>query len=156
MMSSNGATSICVRDARPEDLDTMMLLGEEIRLNSHLYFPPINPEFTREMAKIWFANKDMFCVFVAEKDGEVVGMLTGACAPFAFSPEKRASIDLFHVFKAHRSYAVARRLLDAFMEWQAYLGAKMVNMGSSTGTDISPLAKRYGFDEVGSNYVRVH
>lgn len=140
-----------------EDLPAMMEIGESIRLESAVYFPPIDPEFTQEMAKLWLANPDMFCVFVAEKeDGEIVGMLTGACAPFAFSPERRASIDLFHIRKAHRSYAAARRLLDAFMEWEKHQGAKMANLGSATGVNMEPLAKRFGFEPAGMNYVRVH
>lgn len=157
MMSSNGSTNISVRSARLEDLPAMMEIGESIRLESAVYFPPIDPDFTAEMAKLWLANPDTFCVFVAENDaGEVVGMLTGACAPFAFSPERRASIDLFHIRKAHRSYATCRRLLDAFISWEEYLGAKMINLSSSTGADLSPLAKRFGFEAVGTNYVRVH
>lgn len=157
MMSSNGQKNISVRSARLDDVSAMIEIGSAIRLESAVYFPPVDEDFTHEMAKLWLGNPDVFCVFVAEtNDGEIVGLLTGACAPFAFSPERRASIDLFHVRKSHRGSVAAKRLLDAFTSWEEYLGAKMAVLGSATGKDIGPFARRFGFEEIGVNYARIH
>ena len=143
-----------IRSATASDIPDLIRLGEEMRLESRTYFPPIEPDWVHAMAAEWLKQPEVYCIFVAEKDGEVIGFLTGFCGPVSFSRQKKASTDLLFVSKQARSLRVVLGLLQVFESWAREREAKSTFVGVSTGADLSKLMTRLGFEEAGAIYAR--
>ncbi len=91
---------------------------------------------------------------VAEKDGQVVGMLAARKQSPWFSEDRDVSEDLFYVAPEHRGGRAAYMLMREFMAWAAENAPCHVRAGVATGT--GPAAERlyqhFGMTHQGGNY----
>lgn len=119
-----------VRLATPDDLNTLTRMGERF-----LAFSPLaqvvepDPYAMREVLERFakpgtlLAESDT-AVWVAEKEGEVVGGLVAAISPVWFAPHARVATELaWWVAAEHRGGTAAIKLHAAFERWAQAHGA---------------------------------
>lgn len=70
--------------------------------------------------------------FVAEQQGEIVGMIGGMLTEYYFSMERFAADFALYITPEHRKSFLASRLVRAFERWAFSLGAREVTLGIST------------------------
>jgi ribosomal protein S18 acetylase RimI-like enzyme len=121
-----------IRPATEEDLPQMVHLWREM-MDYHArcdarFQPKPSPEAERAWTKyvqdtIW--TSDEWCVFVAERDGELVGQICGELreAVPVFRSHTYGYVTDIVVDPATRRLGIGRALLDALREWMAERGA---------------------------------
>lgn len=93
-------------------------------------------------------------MFVAERAGEVVGMLAASPKEVWFGPDVLVVEELFYVKPAHRGSFAAYRLMESFMAWAKSLGRCHVRAGVATRLDNAAgrLYQHFGLEFDGGNY----
>lgn len=80
----------------------------------------------------WFSTGG---AFVAELDGQRIGMIAGAVTEHFFTEDKFATDFVVYVKPEHRGSSAAVRLIKAFEEWATEQGVKEICLGVSTEVD---------------------
>ena len=96
-------------------------------------------------------------LFIAERDGEPVGMVLGAVTPHFFGNDLMASDFVVYIHPDHRGGSLVVRMLKKFEAWAFSLGAKVVSFGVSTEIDAErtiELYKRLGYRVTGAIAVK--
>ena len=91
-------------------------------------------------------------VFVAEKDGQIVGGIAGGVTSHWFSDELTGFEYSFFILPEHRHGLVAMKLLLAMKAWCTAKGAKTLRIGITTGINVEGTARFYrymGFEDAG-------
>ena len=94
------------------------------------------------------------CLFVAERDGEIIGFLSGELregSP-AFNPKTWAAIEDIYVAPDHRSLGVGRALFGECQKWAKKKGADGVSLQVAAG---NTRARRF-YEELGFREVSVY
>lgn len=152
-----------VRPATIDDLDELLRLGEEMRQESIIEFPRINPQ----MVGYFLENKGkipglILEVFVADlymsnntpSDG-LVGFMVGLVGPPFFSEITVGYHNIFYVTPEHRAKMFGVRLIKAFEAWAIENGASATELCVDTGlkTDrTGRLYERMGYEYMGGKY----
>lgn len=102
----------------------------------------------------WLCDNHTKVMFVAEKDGQVVGMLAACLIATWFGSDVAASEELFFVHPEHRGSRAALVLMKSFCEWAKDAGAKHLRAGVATGTGKAAerLYQHVGMHYVGGNF----
>lgn len=96
-------------------------------------------------------------VCVAEREGEIVGVLIGAVSPFWFSEETEAVELLLYVAPSARGGFVGKRMVELFKDWAKGKGASRTVVSISSGGDVDRKGRwleRIGFEPIGGLYAR--
>ena len=94
------------------------------------------------------------CLFVAERDGEVVGFLSGELregSP-AFKPKTWAAVEDIYVAPEHRSLGIGHTLFGECQEWAHQKGADGVSLQVAAGN----LRARKFYEALGFREVSVY
>lgn len=142
-----------VREAKPTDIDAILELGARLLRESPV-LPPHHPLKARK-ALAFFISSARNCLYVAEKNGEVVGFIAGAIDEFWWSTIKYASDVAFFVAPEHKGAGLP--LVKAFMRWvDKFPRVRYVSMGISSGLDSMDrtglMYERLGFAKAGGIY----
>lgn len=92
-------------------------------------------------------------VFVAERDGQVVGGIAGGVTAHWFSDELVGYEYSFFVLPEARHGLIATKLLIAMKAWCKAKGAKALRIGITTGINVEGTARFYrsmGFTDAGN------
>ena len=91
------------------------------------------------------------CLFVAERNGEVVGFLSGELrdgSP-AFKPKTWATVEDIYVVPDHRSLGIGYALFEECMEWAEQKGANGISLQvAAANTRARKFYEELGFREV--------
>lgn len=91
------------------------------------------------------------CLFVAERNGEVVGFLSGELregSP-AFKPKTWAAVEDIYVAPEHRSLGIGHALFEECRKWAAQKGADGISLQVAAGnTRARKFYEELGFREV--------
>ncbi len=82
-------------------------------------------------------------------------VMLGTASKSFFGPEIVASDVLIYVSPECRGNGIAKRALTSFKQWATDNGAKMINIGQTTGVtgeEFNALAERLGFRVIGKVY----
>lgn len=145
------------RSARSNDLPRLIELGSRMRLESLIWYPPVDEAFLRKNAEVVFSNPNKFCCVVAENGSNIVGWLNGLVSGYVFSPMPVAVHDIFYIAPEHRSYQTARGLILAYIEWAESLGIKrqVIRLDTALRPEkVDRFYRRMGFHPIGGQYVR--
>lgn len=82
-------------------------------------------------------------IFVAERDGLVVGGIAGGITEHWFSRDKLAFDYSFFIDPAHRHGITAMKLASAFMEWARLRGVSRISMGITTDINLEGTTRLY-------------
>ena len=146
-----------IRKATTSDLPSLITLGERMRLESLVWYPPIEEDYLREKMEVVFSHPDKFCCFVAQNGSNIVGWLNGLVSGYAFSPVPVAVHDVFYIAPEHRSYQTARGLVRAYVEWAESLGIKrqVIRLDTALRPEkVDRFYRRMGFHPIGGQYIR--
>lgn len=121
-----------------------------------------NVPFCREMYEDFLKialSQSTYCLFLYEKEGEIVGAIMGSVFCYMFSPLLQAADMGFFVKKEHRGSIIAPRLEEAYSEWaigkarEAGQSVIKIRADVSTGdTKAGAFYERRGYSYVGGNY----
>lgn len=137
-----------IRPATLDDLPRILELGELMHRESPRWS---RVAFSRPRAADFLAQLIMSewgCVFLAEKDGVIVGGIAGTATPHWASDDILADEASFFMLPEARGSMAGVRLISALKEWAGARGARWLNAGTSTGLDperTAGLYERLGF-----------
>jgi len=120
-----------IRPVTTHDTDAVLIMAEAMHAESPRFRNKnFLPEKTINIVAHLASNGGGF---VAELDGELVGMIGGVLVPHFFSDFKYACDLVVFVKPDHRGSTVAIRLVKTFEKWAFENGAEEVVLGVSTG-----------------------
>lgn len=136
-----------IRRATKDDAEALFVMARKF-----VAFAPYHDRVTatddelRAIITYFTANAT---VFVAEKHGEVIGMLVAILAPVWYAPSCRVATELaWWVEQEHRGGTAAIRLIQAYETWARNEQASMVTMSNlEVGDDncVVSMLKRMGY-----------
>jgi len=130
-----------IRPAEVTDIPRLIELGRLLHAISSYSVLRFVPEQVEATLRRLIAGEGV--VFVAERDGIVVGGFAGAVAQHWFSDELVAFDYSLFVDPQARNGITAAKLVDAFIEWAKLRGARQVCMGITTGLHVERTARFY-------------
>lgn len=142
-----------IRPATFEDVQPMVELGALMHRESRFSVLQYDPEKVGATIRYLIDNDQ--CALVAEDNGEVIGGFIGMIMPHWASQDLVASDLTLFVHPNKRGGLSAAKMVKAYREWAVSRGAKMVNLGISTGVNAEltgQLYERMGFTRIGFIY----
>ena len=139
---------ITIRHATENDLPQILEIYNDIIKNTTAvyYYEP----HTLEMRRQWFMEKQEkgFPVFVAEEDGQILGMST--IGPFRIPTAYQYTVEnTVHVAAHARGKGIGKLLLSPVIEAAKQMNMHAVIAGIDAGNEVSlHLHKSFGFEEV--------
>jgi hypothetical protein len=142
------------REITSEDFPALCVLGQQMHDESSYSHLKFSKPRLLEMFNLYMRDSDRV-VFVADRDGELLGLYAGYLSKYYFSDEFVANDIAWFVVKEKRGSRIGLRLLSCFEAWSKDKGASEVRIGYST--DINPVAfdslmQKRGYGRVGANY----
>jgi hypothetical protein len=162
-MSKSGNSSLSnveglkVREFSDDDVEPLLAMGETIHREGIYRDLDYNPVKLRRLADaVLDANNSMFCCYVAEYKGTIIGVIAGVIAVHFLGPDLSASDLFLHVSKKHRATragASARlHLIASYETWAKRKGAREITIRASRvpGTRLTQkLFLNLEFEEIG-------
>ncbi len=148
-------TRFTVRPGRRDDAAAAARLWVQ-SAREHTVYDPVYataPDAEKVMRRFLadLSSSSHSCLLVAERNGEVVGFLSGELregSP-AFSPKTWAAVEDVYVVPELRSHGIGRDLFEAFQEWAHQKGATGVSLQVAAGNRRArEFYERLGFREV--------
>lgn len=100
-------------------------------------------------------NLTFFCNVVEGDDGTVEGALAASIMQPMFSHEAVAQDHITYIRPECRSLRAIHQLVNSYIRWARDRGAREVRWEQSSGFKMEKfqvLAKRYGFDQIGTKF----
>lgn len=140
-----------IRKMIPSDVPIAIALGHAMHEESYFNFLDFDES---KLKRLWQNIEDMptmFCAFVAESDGEVIGFFVGMCHEHWFGYDKVACDLAVYIRTDKRGSTAAPRLIKAYEEWAwNTANAKEVHIGTSTNVNserVKTLYQRLGYGD---------
>lgn len=150
--------STSLRNATTDDIPRLIELGNRLRLEAAVWFPPCEPEYLTETLKRQFSSPENYCCIVAENGSNIVGWLNGLIAtPYEWSPMRVAAQRILYVAPEARSLKVVRGLIRAYVSWAEARGVTRQLIGIGNGLNLEKVDRFYrrlGFELIGGQYLR--
>lgn len=145
-----------VRRLTETDLAECIRVGARMHEESDYADLEYSPERCLALGRAAVADPDQYGWFIAERGGEIVGMMGGHCCPAYFSDDKVAEDFLVYVKPAARGGLAFLMLVKAFVSWSKESGARMIHLADSANMEgaIGALYERLGFTRIGGVYRR--
>ena len=141
-----------IRSATINDLPALLALGERMHGESRYRVLAFSREKLRTTLQMLLTAPGGF-LWVAERRGSIVGGLAAMCAQHWASDDLVATDLALFVAPEHRGGMAVRPLVEEYRGWARKLGAKLVDLGVSTGLDAERTAglfDRVGFPRIGT------
>lgn len=141
-----------IRPATHDDIDRLVILGEEMHVESRFARLPLDVDKVRALFAHLIESQDGL-LLVSEKDGEIIGGFAGYVAEHYFSRTKVACDFGLFIAHEHRGGMSAPRLMKAYAAWAKEHGAKMIQAGITTGVHVDESSRLYqalGYRQVGA------
>ena len=141
-----------IRPATPADLSALIELGKSMHAESvYSHLPFDAAKVSTLLVQLMNGSG---CVFVAERDGRVIGGFAGGIAPHYFCDVLMAFDFALFVRKDKRGALAAAYLVEAYVDWALERGIdpRNIQLGISTGVDFERTASFYSrmaFEQVG-------
>jgi dTDP-4-amino-4,6-dideoxy-D-galactose acyltransferase len=143
---SHEAPEVMVRFAHPEDIPTLQEIARSSYVDSRFYFDKCFPEEKWQAYYATWVKKSCTggaeLALVAEKDGEVVGYITGLVS----KDKPEAQYELTGVKESARRFGVGHELFRSGLDWFAQNGVEylfVVTQGRNVSTQ--RMIQRHGF-----------
>ncbi|MBD3894995.1 GNAT family N-acetyltransferase [Halomonas sp. ML-15] len=127
---------LSIREAREADLPSIYRLSDAINMEHHVNMPKdfIKPDGNHDDESYWrrFLEDDSSAVFVAERNANVVGVISVSVsnkAPFPFLVSRpRAYVATIVLDKAFRGQGIGRHLMSAAEDFAKAKGASDIRL----------------------------
>lgn len=145
-----------IRPAKPEDVQTVIALGEQMLAESRFRGYALNRAKVIATAEQMIANSQQAVVLLAESStGGAVGMLAGYVIDYFFCDALVAQDRVFFVVPEARGSSAAMKLLLAFRRWAEVRKVDELNVNMSVGVEMERFNRmmgKLGFVCCGSNF----
>ena len=136
-------TAMVIRKADTDDIPSLIRLGREM----HEEAPTFNMlDFDDQKVIALFNSPPMVesgACFIAEDQGEAIGMFCGVVVPHYFGNMLMANDLCLFVTKSRRGGTAAYRLIKTFESWAIAKGAVSLRFGISTNVEPERTLKLY-------------
>ena len=125
--------------------------AEEHTLYDLVYTTALDAEKVMRRFLAELSSSSHSCLFVAEREGKVIGFLSGELreGSLTFKPKTWAAIEDVYVTPDYRSLGVGRALFEEFQKWAKEKSAHGVSLQVAAGnTRARKLYEELGFREV--------
>jgi GNAT superfamily N-acetyltransferase len=143
-----------IRAATEADVPIINELGERMfNESAYLGVCTYNPEKVAHLLSLMVATPDEYFLYVAEKDGAIIGMYLGLLTEYYFSNDRMAVDLALFVDPTRRGGLAAVKLVQAFEDWAFARGAKEICPATSTQVAPERTAQLYhllGYEVVGN------
>ena len=139
-----------IRAAHLSDVPRIVEIGESLHRESTYQAIPYSTSKVGALMRSLIQGAGV--VFVAEKDGQIVGGIAGGVTAHWFSDELTGFEYSFFILPEHRHGLVAMKLLLSMKAWCTAKGAKTLGIGITTGINVEGTARFYrymGFEDAG-------
>jgi len=137
-----------IRPVEYKDVEACISLGFLMHQESHYQFLDYDALKIAELIERSQTNPESVCIFVAEKNEEIIGFFVGLKAEYWFGRDTMTCDLVLYVKPEHRGCSAAPRLVKAYEKWASKLGVKEINIGTSTDVNSERtigLYKRLGY-----------
>lgn len=143
-----------IRPAVHADIQSLLGLCERM-FNESAYAQvcEYSPEKMVHLLNLMVDTPDEYFLYVAEKDGTIIGMYLGLLTEYYFSKDQMAVDLALYVDREKRGGLAAVRLVQAFEDWAFERGAKEIVPATSTQVAPERTAQLYhllGYEVVGN------
>lgn len=145
-----------IRKFAATDLEVCIELGSMMHQESVFRNQPFSRDRLALLAHLCLTNPDYIC-FVAERHGQVIGLMVGISGYNFFADSKYAADLALYVAPQHRGSTAAVRLVIEFSKWAEASGCNEMRCGVTTGINDElggKIYRRFGFVDGGSLYVK--
>lgn len=147
-----------IRPVEPRDLELVLPLAKAMRDESPRYQRRRWSEDKVRMLVEYFASGPHGGAFVADEDGQIVGMVAGGAAEDFFGPDMFGADLVLYVTPEKRGSSAAMRLVRAFETWCfANPAVTEITLGVSTGVHAEATVRMYeklGYRLIGYTLVK--
>lgn len=141
-----------IRAAKKEDIHELTKMAMAMHEESDFNDVPFNFRFTYDFLSFTLEDDDC-CIFVSEKEGQIVGAFLGGVTPFFFSAALKAYDIALFVLPNHRGGAAALKLLRRFETWAKEKGCSKVYLSVSTNNSKADIFyDKMGYQRIGGVY----
>lgn len=143
-----------VRPVSEPDRERCIELGRALHAEGSLAFVPFSDERASRLLRAAVQNPERVFLWVAEDEGQIIGMRAGVMEPYWFAEEKDgrlASGRLFYVIPERRGGTAAVRLAHAYIEWAKKNGATEIEFSTSSGIRTEQTERFYS--KLGGTYL---
>lgn len=137
-----------------EKTDVLAIMPLLIAMHGESSFADLTLDLTlvRQSLERWIDSPEC-CVFIAERDGEVVGIMAGCASEPWFTTDKVGYDFIFYLAPAVRGSVTGMRLFVMWSDFCIAQGVKQLRPAVSTGNDCGKFFERLGFVPQGSTYL---
>ncbi|WP_050465100.1 GNAT family N-acetyltransferase [Herbaspirillum autotrophicum] len=139
-----------IRAATHADVERVVDLGQILHASSD--FAPISYDRDKVSSLMHSLINGAGVLFVAEREGVVIGGIAGAITTYWFSEEFVGFDYSFFLEPTQRNGFTALKLINAFKIWCKGRGATRLKMGITTGLNVEKISRFYllaGFNYAG-------
>lgn len=141
-----------IRNATEQDIPKLVEMGQALHDETTYKHVEYSPERVAETCRLMIANG--FLV-VAEKEGEVIGVMMGDVYIPWYTTERMGIDYTLYIMPEHRNGLIAVKLIKRFEQWCIAMGAKQIRPGIGTGDpSVIRLYKALGYKSVGEWFLK--
>lgn len=141
-----------IRQAILSDVPSLVELGKRFNAETSYKHVEYSPERVEATCKLLI---DKGFVAVAEKDGEIVGVMMGDVLTPWYTNDRMGFDYCLYIYPEHRNGLIAVRLVKQFENWCISMGAKQIRPAIGTGIpNGSRLYKALGYKSVGEQFLK--
>lgn len=143
-----------VRRAHLDDLLPLFKMSAHMHRETDVACLTFDPERALSMLPMWISSGEKGLLLVAERDGQLIGMLAASIKQPWFSLDHVAAEDLFYVAPEHRGSRAAYMLMRGYIDWVKKSGVKYARAGVATGKGEAAehIYRHFGMKFIGGNY----
>lgn len=140
------------------DISYVVYLAEAMHAESPLYRDlTFDPQKVESLCRLCLNNEEWVCIVATSDDGTPIGFTAAGLVPTLFGPDTMVEDLGFYVHAPWRGTTAAIRMLRMLETWASVMGATMIRMGITTGTNPQQTAKflsRFAYQETGWLYTK--
>jgi L-amino acid N-acyltransferase YncA len=141
-----------IRNATPADIPKLVEMGQ--KLHDETTYAHVSYAADRVANTCLLMMNQGFLV-VAEKNGEVVGVMMGDVQTPWYTNERMGFDMTLYIEPEHRNGMMAMRMIKRFEEWCIAMGATQIRPGIGTGNpSVAKLYLALGYKAVGTFFLK--
>ena len=144
--------------AQEADIPSLLALGAAMHAETLFARVPLQLDRFEDHIRAALADRAHQQIFVHKANGVLQGALFARADPYIFSDAIIVSDQLFYIFPQHRSFALARRMVQAVEVWARSKNATEVCLAVSTGKNLGrldALYARFRYQRVGGVFKKL-
>ena len=140
-----------IRPATVDDIETIIAIGRVMHEESVYKNLSFCGDKVGSLLAVLISERNGV-VFVAEREGVILGGFAGGIADFWFGNDSHAFDYGLFILPKHRGGSASIRLLSAFEHWAKEMGAAWCDIGITTGVHLEQTSRLYqklGYNQSG-------